>query len=89
MLRFIFALTSLAILAACATAADPLAGSRTCGADRLQHLLGQPGSQVALLGLPGPLRMIDPGTMVTQDFRPDRINFEMDEAGNIRRISCG
>jgi Peptidase inhibitor I78 family len=89
MFRIIFTLATLAIPGACATAVDPQAASRICGADKVQYLLGEPGSQVALLGLPGPLRMIDPGTMVTQDFRPDRINFEMDEAGNIRRISCG
>jgi peptidase inhibitor I78 family protein len=89
MLRIIFTLISLAVLTACATAADPQAANRICGADSLQHLLGEPGSQVALLGLPAPLRMIDPGTMVTRDFRPDRINFEMDETGVIRLISCG
>ena len=35
------------------------------------------------------VRVIRPGDFVTQDFRPMRLNFEIDNDGRIARIFCG
>lgn len=35
------------------------------------------------------IRVIHPGTMVTKDFRIDRLNVDVDESGNVTRIYCG
>ena len=34
-------------------------------------------------------RAINPGDMVTQDFRPDRLNIEIGEDGRIKQFRCG
>jgi len=36
-----------------------------------------------------PFRIIPPGAAVTEDYRPARVNFDLDEAGKITRIWCG
>ena len=35
------------------------------------------------------LRHIRPDSQVTMDFRPDRVNFKIDEDGRITEITCG
>ena len=35
------------------------------------------------------LRHILPDTQVTMDFRPDRVNFKVNEDGRIAEITCG
>lgn len=35
------------------------------------------------------LRVIAPGTVVTMDYRPDRLNIETDDQGRITRLKCG
>lgn len=35
------------------------------------------------------IRVIHPNTMVTKDFRPDRLNVEVDEEGSVTRVYCG
>jgi hypothetical protein len=35
------------------------------------------------------VRWINPGDMVTKDFRKDRLNLELDAAGKISRAYCG
>ena len=62
--------------------------ARTCGADQMQDLIGQP-----VVGMPDRLsetvRIIPPDSVVTQDFRPDRMNVDLDADGIIIRIWCG
>lgn len=60
----------------------------TCGAAALQSLVGQDRS--ALAGMePGPkLRILEPGSVVTMDFRADRLNIELDEDGRVVRLYC-
>lgn len=36
-----------------------------------------------------PCRLIAPGTVVTEDFRPERVNFVVDEQGVIKDIRFG
>ncbi|HQS95313.1 I78 family peptidase inhibitor [Novosphingobium sp. 17-62-19] len=35
------------------------------------------------------IRLIRPGSVITQDMRPDRINLILDDAGKIMTIRCG
>jgi hypothetical protein len=37
----------------------------------------------------GLIRPIGPGQAVTRDFRPDRVNVEIDAKNTITRVSCG
>lgn len=37
----------------------------------------------------GPVRVIHPGDMVTQDYDPARLNVEVDADGVITRLRCG
>lgn len=83
-------------LAACAPAPKPAAfgeGS-TCGDTRVAKLVGQVWREsqraktLKASGAPS-LRVIAPRTVVTMDFRPERLNIETDANGRITRIKCG
>lgn len=59
-----------------------------CKPDSYAAFLGRPGSEVSLPE--GTLyRVIGPGDMITMDQRAERVNFETDAAGVVRRIRCG
>ncbi len=60
----------------------------TCGAADYQSLVG---GNIAATTLPSDLndRVIRPGDIVTQEYRPDRINFRVDESGVIQSVTCG
>ncbi len=60
-----------------------------CGASELQDLVGQPGSVLETMRFSQDLRVIPPGTAVTMDYREDRLNIDLDEAGQITRVWCG
>ena len=60
-----------------------------CGASGFQGLIGQTGEIARLLDLNQHLRVIEPGMAVTMDYRPDRINFEIDEQDRIAVVRCG
>lgn len=78
----------LAILTA--VAAVPAAAQEdSCGASGFQGLVGQSGEIARMLELDQPVRVIPPNTAVTMDYRPDRINFELDEEDRIAVVRCG
>lgn len=60
-----------------------------CGASALRHLLGTSADALDMKTLPDRTRIIRPRTMVTRDYRPDRLNIHVTEAGVISRIVCG
>lgn len=62
---------------------------KSCGADRLQHLVGQKKTKLDVMRFANPIRVILPGMAVTKDYRQNRINFDIDENGIIARIHCG
>ena len=64
-------------------------GDDPCGAPGFQGLVGQSGEIARLLELEQPVRVIPPNSAVTMDYRPDRINFELDEDGSIAVVRCG
>ncbi|MGR3540032.1 MAG: I78 family peptidase inhibitor [Hasllibacter sp.] len=84
------ALAPLAMLAlaACEAAGPGGAGADTCGASDYRGAIGTP---LAALSLPADLddRIVRPGDAVTQDYRPGRINFELDENDVVARVTCG
>lgn len=60
-----------------------------CGAANLQNLRGKPLSTLNSMQFSQPLRIILPGQMVTQDYRPERLNVEIDAQSVIVRVRCG
>src|SRR5262245_42350254 len=66
--------------AAEATAAD------TCGASQYQALIGTPASAIDLSTYPAGTRIVTPETMVTQDFRADRLNITTGTDGNVASL---
>ncbi|WP_294235553.1 I78 family peptidase inhibitor [uncultured Sphingomonas sp.] len=73
---------------------DQQATSGGCGDSRVAKLVGQVWNETRraeTLKTSGArsLRVIAPGTVVTMDYRPDRLNIETDAAGRITRLNCG
>jgi hypothetical protein len=66
------------------TAAEATAQD-TCGARAYSQLVGQ---NIAAVTVPEGVRTIMPDSVVTQDFRPDRINIIADAQGVIQRLEC-
>lgn len=95
-----FVLSGLVIaLAACQPAAPPDIDMPTvepdpaewvsCGADRLQGLVGQNRSVLDGMTLPDPVRIVGWDMAVTLDFNPERLNIGYDRADIITEVSCG
>lgn len=87
----------LLALAACAnrppSATMGMAEAR-CRAAGAQSVLGRAFNDMteaeALRGSGGlRTRVVPPGGVVTMDHDPMRLNIELDDAGNIRRMRCG
>ena len=68
--------------AAEATAAD------TCGAAAFRHLVGTPASAIDQATLPAGARIVTPTSIVTQDFRAERLNVTVDTNGNVASLNC-
>lgn len=79
---------------ATASATTDAAGEDECGAAKaMVHLNSLPSSDVlaamrAAIGH-NRIRVINPGDMVTMDYRPDRLNIETGTDGRIKAIRCG
>jgi hypothetical protein len=72
----------------------PVRGAGSCDASKAQGLVGKVRSKKLdgdALRLSGAriLRWIKPGTMVTMDFRQDRLNLHLDAKDKIIRVACG
>ncbi|MDR9426906.1 MAG: I78 family peptidase inhibitor [Salibaculum sp.] len=67
----------------------PPESADSCGARAHAGLIGQDATALERVLIMGPVRVIRPGTAVTMDHRPDRINFMVSEAERITRIYCG
>ena len=80
------------ILAGCAAppVAEPDHGApQGCGAGRLAGWVGQPVAALDEQYLPSTVRILAPGTPVTEDFSPSRLNVDVDAAGTITGFHCG
>jgi hypothetical protein len=79
----------------CATAPPAEAGGGgKCDAAKAQALLGRAksagvGAEALRLSGATALRWIAPGTMVTMDYREDRLNLRVDPSGNVVKVDCG
>ncbi|MHA6719306.1 I78 family peptidase inhibitor [Sphingomonas sp. RS6] len=82
-------------LAGCAPkTAQPLPPGIQCNANPVLALKGKPRSaatEAEALQRSGAkrVRWIEPGSAVTMDFRPDRLNLSLDETGTITDARCG
>ncbi len=61
----------------------------TCGQQEFAGFLGQPRVTLEGVTFPGPVRIIGPNDIVTQDFVPERINFLINQRDEIDDITCG
>lgn len=61
----------------------------SCGAAQYAGLIGQDATALERVLILGQVRVIRPGDAVTMDYRPERINFEIDAGERIARITCG
>ena len=65
-----------------------------CNVEPARALVGKQGTadnveQARRLSGATVARVIKPGMMVTMEFREDRLNVDLDEAGVIRNVRCG
>ncbi|KHK91233.1 I78 family peptidase inhibitor [Novosphingobium malaysiense] len=65
----------------------------TCGADMLDAYIGRPASDSTIAAIrewrgDNLVRVIRPGTVVTMDYRPERLNIDVDENGTITGFRC-
>ena len=60
-----------------------------CKGQVYSGLMGQPAASVAAARITKPVRVIPLGSLITEEYSSARINFYLDGAGNIAKISCG
>lgn len=96
MSRIALPLALIVALAACVPARKPEAtpAPDACGASRVQEYQGAAADSrareaVARDSGARTIRWIGPGDAVTMDYRPDRLNAELDAAGRIAVLRCG
>ena len=77
--------------AACVPAGGEVGGEpvNLCGALDLQDLVGTPARDLEPAQFNKPVRVIYPDMAVTMDYNPERLNFDVDRAGLISRVTCG
>ena len=79
------------VLAACVQPVPPMQPDTPpddCKASSYQGLVGQSRSILTTMMLPAGSRVVGYGDPVTTDFRPERLNVEIDQGGRISKISC-
>ena len=101
MSKFLSLGLALPLLAACAAvepssaapAAEP-ATANVCRKDGLAAFAGRPataelGTEVLRASGARTLQWVEAGTMVTMDFREDRVRVWLDEQNRVARVNCG
>ena len=89
------------LLAACATAkpGSPYPGGNdadryVCRTTMLEQFRGRPataelGTEIIRASGSRRLQWIEAGTMVTMEFRADRVRIQLDEQNRVQRVTCG
>ncbi|MFM7445134.1 MAG: I78 family peptidase inhibitor [Tabrizicola sp.] len=77
----------LLVLALAACVARP--EQNACGAVGMQDLVGREDDALAAMTFPAGTCLLYPGTPVTEDYRPDRLNIDIDQSGAITGVWCG
>jgi hypothetical protein len=93
MIRFALPLVLLTV-GGCVHQATPQTLPGKCVASGLERLVGLARSETVQAEAKRAsgaqsVRWINPGDMVTKDFREDRLNLELDDGGKISRAYCG
>lgn len=93
-----FAPIALLALAACTqtpapATADPASGAQ-CDATPVQDRIGRTGDPATVESAKAAsgartVRRYESGSALTMDFRPDRLNVEVDAGGKIVKLTCG
>ena len=65
------------------------AGADTCGANRLQALIGQDASAANGAAFTGEFRVLAAGEAGGAMFKPQRTTVRLDEQNRILRVQCG
>ncbi|HTG37851.1 I78 family peptidase inhibitor [Sphingomonas sp.] len=73
---------------------DPAETGAQCDATAIQDLVGQNGDPATIeraksMSGARDVRRYVSGSALTMDFRPDRLNVEVDAAGRIVKLGCG
>lgn len=75
------------MLGGCVMSEEP--EQNACGAAGMQGLIGQDDDVLAAMTLSQGTRFIYPGTPVTEDYSPSRLNIDIDQYGLITGVWCG
>ena len=95
MIRLALPAAAMLLAPACAPQTPPEAiPGVECNAEKLGSLVGKPrGPEVEAearrLSGANIVRWLEPGMMVTQEFRPDRLNLHLGTDGRIGSARCG
>jgi len=71
----------------------PPPAEEDCGAGQLGAYIGQPASEQVLALIrqwrgDNPIRVLKPGSAMTMDYRPGRLNILLDENDRIKEFKC-
>jgi hypothetical protein len=93
------ALAATLLLAGCSTApAQPPAHGETpgheCQSDGLERFAGrtatsETGADILRVSKAATIRWVEPGQMVTMEFRADRVTVHLASGNRIERVNCG
>lgn len=95
-MKNLFLIAAFGIVSACSnatvTAPDrdpvPINTRDTCNAAQYASLVGQDATALERIMILGQVRVVRPRQAVTMDFRPERINFNVNAANRITSITC-
>lgn len=73
--------------------APPATMEPNCGADQLGAYIGSKATDDVIAAIrtwrgEHPIRVLKPDSMVTMDYRPDRLNIDVDGNGTIKGFRC-
>lgn len=103
-MRLTLTITTLLALAACSTTTPTTGGEQprasisgayptgmddTCGAEAYAVLIGQDATALERILILREVRVIRPGSIVRQDYAPQRLNFRVNDSGAISELTCG
>jgi hypothetical protein len=84
------------LLAACVSSEEPVVAPlpapedvASCKGDDHLDLIGQPATALETRLILGAVRLVRPHSIVTQEYLPQRINFDINSAEVISGIRCG
>ncbi|UUL83483.1 I78 family peptidase inhibitor [Sphingomonas qomolangmaensis] len=94
MLTFLLVLGCVGCAPVQPTAVAPVAPGTECNVSKMIDLIGERATPAVVERAQkrsgaNTVRRYETGSMLTQDFRSDRLNVEVGELGRIMKLSCG